>query len=117
MVELVFPALTVLVGAHYMPFATLYGMRMFLFLAGVLIATGVAVAVYFAETFSLGAWIGGVILFVFGWIGRSVANNGVERESVRWKDMSPTRWSLNRPTSLAAEVPRSFRGNSDKPQP
>jgi hypothetical protein len=26
-----FPALMVLVGAHYLPFATLYGMRMFLF--------------------------------------------------------------------------------------
>jgi hypothetical protein len=27
-----FPALRVLLGAHYLPFATLYGMRMFLFL-------------------------------------------------------------------------------------
>jgi hypothetical protein len=66
-----FPALMVLVGAHYLPFATLYGMRMFLFLAGVLIATGVVIAVYFAETFSLGSWIGGLVLFVFAWIGRS----------------------------------------------
>jgi hypothetical protein len=66
-----FPALMVLVGAHYLPFATLYGMRMFLFLAGILIATGVVIAVYFAETFSLGSWIGGLVLFVFAWIGRS----------------------------------------------
>lgn len=29
-----FPALMVLMGAHYLPFATVYGMRMFLFLAG-----------------------------------------------------------------------------------
>jgi len=28
-----FPALMVLVGAHYLPFASLYGMRMFLFLS------------------------------------------------------------------------------------
>ena len=68
-----FPALMVLVGAHYLPFATLYGMRMFLFLAAVLIATGVAIAVYSSETFSLGSWIGGVSLFVFAWIGRSIA--------------------------------------------
>ena len=68
-----FPALMVLVGAHYLPFATLYGMRMFLFLAGILIATGVAIAVYFAETFSLGSWIGGLALFAFAWIGRSIA--------------------------------------------
>jgi hypothetical protein len=68
-----FPALMVLVGAHYLPFATLYGMRMFLFLAGILIATGVVIAVYAAETFSLGSWIGGLTLFVFAWIGRSIA--------------------------------------------
>lgn len=36
-----------LVGAHYLPFATLYGMRMFL--AGILVATGIVIAVYFAE--------------------------------------------------------------------
>jgi hypothetical protein len=68
-----FPALMVLVGAHYLPFATLYGMRMFLFLAGILIGAGVVVAVYFADTFTLGAWIGGLALFVFAWIGRSAA--------------------------------------------
>ncbi len=68
-----FPALMILVGARYLPFATLYGMRMFLFLAGILIATGYLIAVYFAERFSLGAWIGGLSLFVFAWIGRSIA--------------------------------------------
>jgi hypothetical protein len=68
-----FPALMVLVGAHYLPFATLYGMRMFLFLAGILIATGVVIAVYFAATFSPGSWIGGLALFVFAWIGRFIA--------------------------------------------
>jgi Family of unknown function (DUF7010) len=68
-----FPALMVLLGAHYLPFATLYGMRMFLVLAGILIATGVVIALYFAQTFSLGSWIGGLVLFVSAWIGRSVA--------------------------------------------
>jgi len=52
-----FPALMVLLGAHYLPFATLYGMRMFLFLAGILIAMGVVIAHYFWGTFSLGAWV------------------------------------------------------------
>ena len=71
--NLFFPALLVLLGAHYLPFATLYGMHMFLFLAGILIATGLLIAHYFVGTFSLGAWIGGVTLFVFAWIGRSIA--------------------------------------------
>lgn len=70
-----FPALMILVGAHYLPFATLYGMRMFLFLAGILIAAGVVIALYFAETFSLGSWIGALALFVFAWIGRFIATD------------------------------------------
>jgi hypothetical protein len=65
-----FPALMVLVGAHYLPFATLYGTRMFLFLAGILVASGVVIALCFSQTFSLGSWIGGLVLFVFAWIGR-----------------------------------------------
>jgi len=68
-----FPALMVLLGAHYLPFATLYGMRMFLFLSGILIAMGVVIALYFSETFSLGAWVAALTLFVFAWIGRSIA--------------------------------------------
>ena len=71
--NLFFPALMVLVGAHYLPFATLYGMRMFLVLAGILIAMGVVIALCFSRTFSLGAWITGLALFVFAWIGRSIA--------------------------------------------
>lgn len=73
--NLFFPALMVLVGAHYLPFATSYGMRMFLFLAGLLMAEGIIVALYFSRTFSLGAWIAGLTLFAFAWIGRSIAVN------------------------------------------
>jgi hypothetical protein len=68
-----FPALMILLGAHYLPFATLYGMRMFLFLAGILIAAGVVIAIYFSGTFNLGAWVAGLSLFAFAWIGRSIA--------------------------------------------
>ena len=77
--NLFFPALMVLLGAHYLPFATLYGMRMFLFLAGILIVMGVVIAQYFSGTFSLGAWVAGLALFAFAWIGRSIAT----RESPR----------------------------------
>jgi hypothetical protein len=68
-----FPALMILVGAHYLPFATLYGMRMFLFLAGILIVMGVVIALWFSATFGLGAWVAGLTLFAFAWIGRSIA--------------------------------------------
>ncbi len=73
--NLFFPALMVLLGAHYLPFATLYGMRMFLFLAGILVTMGVVIAHYFPGSFSLGAWVGGVALFVFAWVGRSIARD------------------------------------------
>ena len=76
-----FPGLMVLVGAHYLPFASLYGMRMFLFLAGILIAMGVVVAGYFSGTFSLGAWIAGLTLFAFAWIGRSIATGEASASS------------------------------------
>jgi len=78
-----FPALMVLVGAHYLPFAFLYGMRMFLALAGILIAMGVVIALYFAQTFSLGAWVTGLALFVFAWIGRSIASKEASASSSR----------------------------------
>jgi hypothetical protein len=67
---LFFPALMVLLGAHYLPFIFLYGMRMFAVLAAILIGSGVIIAQYFPASFTLGAWIGGLTLFVFAWIGR-----------------------------------------------
>lgn len=70
-----FPALMILLGAHYLPFATTFGMRMFFFLAGILIAAGVVIALRFSGTFSLGAWVTGVVLFVFAWIGRFIATS------------------------------------------
>jgi hypothetical protein len=69
-----FPALMILLGAHYLPFATLYGMRMFLVLSGILIAMGVVIALRLSGSFSVGAWVTGLALFVFAWIGRSIAS-------------------------------------------
>lgn len=68
-----FPALMILLGAHYLPFAFLYGMRVFLVLAGILMAAGVVIALWFSGTFSSGAWTGGLVLFIFAWILRSIA--------------------------------------------
>jgi Family of unknown function (DUF7010) len=70
-----FPALMILLGAHYFPFVFLYGMRMFWLLGGILIAAGYVIALYFAGTFSLGAWVGGLTLLVFAWIGRAIATS------------------------------------------
>ncbi len=66
-----FPALMILVGAHYLPFTFLYGMRMFIPLCAVLVGGGTVIALYFPGSFSLGGWIGGATLFIFAWIGRA----------------------------------------------
>jgi len=59
-----YPGLMVLVGAHYLPFTFLYGMRMFIPLCAVLVGGGVVIALHFSESFTLGGWVGGVTLFV-----------------------------------------------------
>ena len=66
-----YPALMILVGAHYLPFTFLYGMRMFIPLSAVLAGGGVVIALYLPGSFSLGGWIGGVTLMIFALIGRA----------------------------------------------
>ena len=66
-----YPALMILVGAHYLPFDFLYGMRMFVPLCAIFVAGGLAIALYVPGAFSFGGWIGGLTLFVFVWIGRA----------------------------------------------
>lgn len=68
-----YPAMMVLLGAHYLPFVFLYGMPMFWVLAVLLLGAGVLIAMYAAATFSTGAWFTGVVLLLFAVIGRSLA--------------------------------------------
>jgi hypothetical protein len=46
---------------------------MFLFLAAILMAAGLLIALYFSATFSLGAWITAFVLCVFACLGRYIA--------------------------------------------
>lgn len=65
-----FPAAMIVVGAHYLPFVTLYGMKMFAILAGLLIASGVALAFYGLPSFTMGGWFTSAMLILFAFIGR-----------------------------------------------
>lgn len=65
-----YPAPMILLGAHYLPFTFLYGMRMFFPLGAILVFGGVAIAHFFSASFSPSGWICGLTLFVFAWIGR-----------------------------------------------
>jgi hypothetical protein len=54
-----YPALMILLGAHYLPFVFLYGMRMFALLAAALLGGGIIIAMYLSSGFSTGAWYTG----------------------------------------------------------
>ena len=68
-----YPAFMIVVGAHYLPFIFLYGMRQFGALAAILIGAGTLMGLYYSSIFSLGGWFTAVVLLVFAFVGRSVA--------------------------------------------
>jgi hypothetical protein len=66
----------ILLGAHYLPFVFLYGMRMFAVLAAVLLAGGILIAHFLTDSFAFGAWYTGIALLVFAIVARRL----VQRE-------------------------------------
>jgi hypothetical protein len=68
-----YPALMILLGAHYLPFAFLYGMRLFWALGFLLVGAGLLIAMYWTGSFSLGGWFTGAVLLVFAGVGGTVA--------------------------------------------
>jgi hypothetical protein len=66
-----YPALMVLLGAHYLPFVFLYGMRMFAVLSAVIVGGGLVIAMYWSSSFSVGAWYTGAMLVLFAVVGRT----------------------------------------------
>ena len=67
-----FPAAMIVIGAHYLPFITLYGMKMFGILAGLLVVLGAGLALYGPDIFSLGGWLTAAFLIAFAFIGKHV---------------------------------------------
>jgi hypothetical protein len=56
----------IVVGAHYLPFMTLYGHRAFLFPAVAMLGAGFALPVLRPGDFAIGGWAGTAILLVTG---------------------------------------------------
>jgi len=77
-----YPAFMVALGAHYLPFTFLYGMRLFAALAGVLVAAGVGLGLYGPDSFTAGGWLTALILFVAALGGRAA----VVREKAGWPE-------------------------------
>jgi len=67
-----FPAAMIVVGAHYLPFVTLYGMKIFAILAAVLVLAGTGLAFYGPDIFSLGGWFTAAVLILFAFVGKQI---------------------------------------------
>ncbi len=67
-----YPAMMILLGAHYLPFAFLYGMRTFAALAAILVGGGVMAALHLSDRFAFGAWYTAIALLIFAFIGRAL---------------------------------------------
>lgn len=76
--EWFYPAFMVVLGAHYVPFVFVYGMRLFAALAGVLIVLGLVLA-HHHRLFGGPAWITGAVLLAFAVLGLQA----VRRERAR----------------------------------
>ena len=74
-----YPAMMVLLGAHYIPFVFLYGMRMFGVMAALVVSGGLVIAMYWSGSFSVGAWYTGTILVLFAGVGRFIARREAHR--------------------------------------
>lgn len=57
-----YPGALLIVGAHYLPFVFLYGMRLFAVLAAAMVAAGMVLALWVDAGSSAGGWLGGAML-------------------------------------------------------
>jgi hypothetical protein len=74
-----YPASMVVVGAHYLPFVFLYGMRHFAVLCGLMVGGGIMLGLYLHDTFSLGGWLTGATLVLFGIVGGFLSRREAQR--------------------------------------
>lgn len=71
-VNWIYPAFMVIIGAHYLPFSHLYGMRVFLPLGAAMWGAGLAIAVWMPAFPVVGAiFTGAALLLVGAWAARA----------------------------------------------
>jgi hypothetical protein len=78
-VEWFYPAFMVAVGAHYLPFAFLYGMRQFVALGSMLVALGLLVGVYAPQWAVAAAWATAALMLVFAFLGLALVSKEIGR--------------------------------------
>ena len=65
-----YPAFMLVVGVHYLPFMTLYGMWQYAILGGALIGGGVTLIMLLPGSFTAGGWLTTAALIVFAMFAR-----------------------------------------------
>ena len=73
-----YPAFMVIVGAHYLPFVFLYGMRHYALLTALLIGGGVAIGYTMPDSFAVGGWVTGGLLVAFAVVVSRVGSRTTE---------------------------------------
>jgi hypothetical protein len=64
-----YPAVAIVVGAHYLPFTFLYGMWQYAVLGALMLAGGLVIAMQWPDSFASGGWFGGGLLWLFAlWV-------------------------------------------------
>ena len=70
-----YPAFMIVVGVHYLPFVTLYGMRSFAVLGAILLSAGLLIGLCVPSPFALGGWFAALLFLVFAFIFRAAARH------------------------------------------
>jgi hypothetical protein len=68
-----YPAMMIIVGAHYLPFGFLYGMWQFPMLGAVLLAAGMCFGLKPPEAFGYPAWFTACVLVAYAFVGLVLA--------------------------------------------
>ncbi len=81
----------IVVGAHYLPFVTLYGQPAIFVLAGLMLVAGVALPTLQPDNFAIGGWVGGGLLVLCGVMfaalhARELARRESAHENTRFAD-------------------------------
>jgi len=77
-----YPAFMIALGAHYLPFVFLYGMRLFAFLSALLVVPGILMALYLPQSFTAGCWWTATLLLVFAILGRWTVSREIKSAQV-----------------------------------
>lgn len=74
-----FPSFMIALGAHYLPFTFLYGMKLYAGLCAVLVAGGLTLGLWGPASFALGGWVTGVVLLAAALLGRIAVGRELRR--------------------------------------